>query len=243
MLREDGSAHLHAVPRKQAAATIRSRESFPFLYGFLRTGCRPILNWAFGLHVKGAEHLPAGGPFILAANHHNYLDGVVLGVTVPRKIAFLVMPGVYGATPLHPPFYRHVGSIPISLERPDPGAIKRTLKVLEDGGVIGIFPEGPFSLEGRLVQGQPGVALIALRAGVPVVPVGIRGTYEALLGRGWHLPRPHPLTIRFGRPLSFARFRQEAGIPRALRQEVTRRIMGEIAHLLLDADSPAQQRA
>lgn len=232
MLRE-GASSLQAV----------APPPFPVLYRILRGACRPILNRAFSLSVEGAEHLPAGGPFILAANHHNYLDGVVLAVAVPRKIAFLVMPSVYRATPLHPPFYRHVGSIPINLERPDPGAIKRTLRVLEDGGVIGIFPEGPFSLEGRLVQGQPGVALIALRAGVPVVPASLLGTYEALAERRWHLPRPYPLTVRFGRPLSFARIRREARIPRALRQEVTRRIMGEIAHLLLDAGAPAQQRA
>jgi 1-acyl-sn-glycerol-3-phosphate acyltransferase len=216
---------------------------FPALYRILRGACRPILNRAFSLSVEGAEHLPASGPFILAANHHNYLDGVVLAVAVPQKIAFLVMPSVYRATPLHPPFYRHVGSIPISLDRPDPGAIKRTLRVLENGGVVGIFPEGPFSLEGRLVQGQLGVALIALRAGVPVVPAGLLGTYEALAERRWHLPRPYPLTVRFGRPLSFAGVRREARIPRALRQEVTRRIMAEIAHLLLDAGAPAQQRA
>jgi len=65
------------------------------------------------------------GSFILAANHHNYLDGVVLGVAVPRPIAFLVMPRVFQATPLHPPFHRRIGSIPVALERPDPGAIER----------------------------------------------------------------------------------------------------------------------
>src|SRR3972149_5653351 len=173
MLRE-GTSSLQAV----------APSPFPLLYRILRNACRPILDRAFSLSVEGAEHLPAGGPFILAANHHNYLDGVVLAVAVPQKIA---------------------------------------------------FPEGPFSLEGRLVQGQPGVALIALRAGVPVVPVGLLGTYEALAERRWHLPRPYPLTVRFGRTLSFARIRREARIPRALRQEVTRRIMGEIAHLLLGA--------
>ena len=243
MLRDESFAHLHASPREASAAGPRPPEPFPVLYRLLRGACRPILNSAFNLRVEGALHLPRSGPFILAANHHNYLDGVILGVAVPRRIAFLVMPSVYRATPLHPPFYRHVGSIPISLERPDPRAIKRTLKVLLDGGVIGIFPEGPFSLEGRLVQGQPGVALIALRAGVPVVPAGILGTYEALVDRRWHLPRPYPLTVRFGTPLVFTRVRSEVRIPRTLRQEVTRRIMGDIAGLLLDADSPAAQRA
>ncbi|MBI3625297.1 MAG: 1-acyl-sn-glycerol-3-phosphate acyltransferase [Candidatus Rokubacteria bacterium] len=189
--------------------------------------------------MEGSENLPPTGPFILAANHHNYLDGVVLGVAVPRKITFLVMPRVYHTTPLHPLFFRHVGSIPVNLEKPDPGAIKRALRILEAGGVIGIFPEGPFSLEGRLVDGQPGVALIALRAGVPVVPVGIIGTYEALRGRPWRVPRRYPLTVRFGPPLSFGRARREVRIQRALREEVTHRVMGEIASLLRNGGPPS----
>jgi 1-acyl-sn-glycerol-3-phosphate acyltransferase len=185
----------------------------------------------FDLEVTGAEHLPRSGGFILAANHHNYLDGVVLGVALSRPVAFLVMPRVYRASPLHPPFHRHIGSIPIDLKRPAPGAIKRALRVLEDGGVVGIFPEGPFSREGRLVPGQPGVAAIALRSGVPVVPAAIRGTYEALAGQRCHLPRRHPLSVRFGAPLAFTAGRSRR-TTRGEREEITRRIMGQIAALL-----------
>jgi 1-acyl-sn-glycerol-3-phosphate acyltransferase len=230
---------MQATPLPTRAPLPRSSEPFPLLYRLLRGVSLPILKAAFKLRVEGTENLPATRPFILAANHHNYLDGVVLGVTVPRKITFLVMPRVYHTTPLHPPFFRHVGSIPVNLERPDPGAIKRALRVLDAGGVVGIFPEGPFSLEGRLVDGQPGVALIALRAGVPVVPVGILGTYEALRGRPGHVPRPYPLTVRFGPPLSFGGARREVRIQRALREEVTRRVMGEIASLLRNGGPPS----
>jgi 1-acyl-sn-glycerol-3-phosphate acyltransferase len=195
----------------------------------------------FGLEVSGLEHVPAEGPFILASNHHNYLDGVVLGVTMPRHIHFLVMPRVYHASPLHPPLHRCLGSIPINLQRPDPGAIKRTLRVLEDGGVVGIFPEGPFSREGRLEPGQPGVAMIALRSGVPVVPAAISGTYEALAGRRFYIPRSYPLAVRFGQPLHFHQTRRRRA-NQANREEITRRIMSHIA-ALLDADGPpAAQR-
>jgi 1-acyl-sn-glycerol-3-phosphate acyltransferase len=206
-------------------------ERFPPLYRLLRGISRPLLQSLFGLETVGAEHLPRSGPFIVAANHHNYLDGVVLGVAVPRPIAFLVMPRVYRASPLHPAFHQRVGSIPIDVERPDPGAIKRALRMLGDGRVVGIFPEGPFSREGRLVPGQPGVAVIALRAGVPVVPAAIRGTFEALAGRRLHLPRRHPLSVRFGPPLDFGSGRRR-GPTHGDRREVTRRIMAEIAALL-----------
>jgi 1-acyl-sn-glycerol-3-phosphate acyltransferase len=217
----------------------QASEHFPPLYRLLRRGCEPLLRRLFDLRVAGVERLPASGPFIVAANHHNYVDGVVLGVALPRPIAFVVMPRVYHASPLHPLFHRWVGSIPVSLERPDPGAIRRVLRVLESGRVIGIFPEGPFSREGRLVSGQPGVAMIALRSGMPVVPAAIEGTYEALVGRRFYVPRRHPLSVRFGAPMHFARARHRR-VTRAERADVTRRIMAEIASLLeVDRDRTA----
>ncbi len=225
-------------PTAQAALRRASAEPFPRLYRAVRGTCAPVLRRLFDLRVDGVERLPASGSFILAANHHNYLDGVVLGVASPRPIAFLVMPRVFRATPLHPPFHRRIGSIPVNLERPDPGAIKRVLRVLDAGRVVGIFPEGPFSQEGQLVRGQPGVALIALRAGVPVVPAAIEGTFEALRARRFYLPRRHPLSVRFGEPLYFGRPRHRP-IARAEREEVTRRIMSEIAALLSPASEPA----
>jgi 1-acyl-sn-glycerol-3-phosphate acyltransferase len=179
--------------------------------------------------VEGAEHLPARGPYIIAANHHNYLDGVVLGLVVPEPIVFIVMPGVYRATPLHRPFYDRIGSIPINLEKPDVGALRRVLAALERGAIVGIFPEGPTSVRGQLEPGLPGVALLALRARVPVVPAAIRGTYEALRGRPFHLPRRHPVSVRFG---AARRFPGEAPRGRPGRAAVTRRIMDDIAALL-----------
>ncbi|HEX7788665.1 MAG TPA: lysophospholipid acyltransferase family protein, partial [Methylomirabilota bacterium] len=110
--------------------------------------------------------------------------------------------------------------------------------VLEAGRVVGIFPEGPFSQEGRLVPGQPGAAMIALRAGVPIVPAAIAGTYEALRARRFYLPRRHPLSVRFGAPLHFERLRHRP-VARATREEITHRIMSEIAALLRTAPEPA----
>src|SRR5215510_2465900 len=139
------------APRAVAAVARTLDDPFPPVYRLLRSGCARVLRSLFDYRVSGVERLPVSGPFILAANHHNYLDGVVLGVAVPRPISFLVMPRVFRASPFHPSFHRRIGSIRVSLGRPDPGAMKRSLRVLEQGGVVGIFPEGPFSREGRLV--------------------------------------------------------------------------------------------
>src|SRR6266571_8367380 len=206
-----------------------ARRPLPLLYRLFRAPVRRLLERVFDLAVHGLEYLPRSGPYIVAANHHNYLDGVVLGAVVPEPIRFIVMPRVWRATPLHPLFHRHVGSIPINLERPDPGALRRALGALAVGRVVGIFPEGPFSVRGRLERGLPGVALRALRSGAPVVPVGIDGTYEALRGRRFYVPRLHPLAVRFGAPRRFVR---DGARGRDARASVTRRIMDDIAALL-----------
>lgn len=205
-------------------------EPVPAMYAGLKRVFSPLLRRFFAFHVSGLEHLPERGPFIVAANHANYLDGIVLATAIPRQISFLVMPRVYRATRLHPYFHDHVGSIPVSLARPDPGAIRRALRVLEQGGVVGIFPEGPFSQYGKLVRGQPGVALVALRSGVPVVPAAISGTFHALAARRFFVPRRVPLAVRFGKPIRFTQPRQRA--TQGLRADVTGRIMEEIAALL-----------
>ena len=210
-------------------ASVSSASPVPLLYRMLRPPARRVLDLLFDPRIEGLEHVPTRDPFILAANHHNYLDGIVLAVSVPRPLAFLVMPRVWRATPLHPLFHRHIGSIPLSLSRPDVDALRQALRVLREGGVVAIFPEGPFSVHGRLEPGLPGVGLLALRSGVPVVPAGIHGTYAALVGRSAYLPRRHPLAVRFGPPRRFA---ADGAVARVARAEATRQIMDDIAVLL-----------
>lgn len=202
---------------------------FPLVYQALRASARTALARWFDLRIEGLTHLPAAGPFIVAANHHNYLDGVVLGVALPRPIAFLVMPRVWRATPLHPLLHRQIGSILLDLERPGVGALRRAVRALDEGRIVGIFPEGPFSVHGHLERGMPGVGLLALRAGVPVVPAGIRGTFQALAGRRGYIPRRHPLAVSFG---PARRFPRDAGLGRLARGRITQRIMDDIAALL-----------
>lgn len=220
---------------RPTAATAKPPPACPpvapsLVYETLRVPARAALARFFGLTVEGLEHLPGSGPYIIAANHHNYLDGVVLGCAVPPPVAFLVMPRVWHATPLHPFLHRHIGSIPVDLDRPDPSALRRALDALAAGRVVGIFPEGPQSLHGRLERGLPGVGLLALRSRVPVVPAGIRGTYEALVGRRFHLPRRRPFVVRFGPARQFTTASYAS--PRVARREVTERIMADIAGLL-----------
>jgi 1-acyl-sn-glycerol-3-phosphate acyltransferase len=219
-----------STARSVEAGLAATEATAPPLYRVLRVPVRALIERCFGLEIHGVDRLPRSGPFIVAANHHNYLDGVVLAVAVPAPIAFLVMPRVWRATPLHPPFHRAIGSIPLDVERADVGALRRALAALAAGRVVGIFPEGPFSVRGRLETGLPGVALLALRSGAPVVPAAISGTYEALVGRRGYVPRLHPFTVRIGTPRHFLPAAREP--LRAARRRVTERIMADIADLL-----------
>src|SRR5437773_2470783 len=115
-------------------------------------------------------------------------------------------------------------------DRLDAPLLQRALEALALGRVVGIFPEGPFSTRGRLEPGLPGVALLALRSGVPVVPAGIVGTYEALVRRRFYIPRRHPFRVRFGPPRCFTN--GVGDTVREARQNVTARVMADIAGLL-----------
>src|SRR5205809_6778133 len=110
-----------------------ARRPLPLLYRLFRAPVRRLLERVFDLAVHGLEYLPRSGPYIVAANHYNYLDGVVLGAVVPEPIRFIVMPRVWRGTPLHPLSPPPLGSIPTNLEPPHPGALRRSLAALAPG--------------------------------------------------------------------------------------------------------------
>src|SRR5205823_14976712 len=100
-----------------------ARRPLPLLYRLFRAPVRRLLERVFDLAVHGLEYLPRSGPYIVAANHHNYLDGVVLGAVVPEPIRFIVMPRAWRATPVLPLLHRPRGSVPTNLVPPHPGGL------------------------------------------------------------------------------------------------------------------------
>jgi 1-acyl-sn-glycerol-3-phosphate acyltransferase len=154
----------------------------------------------FRLRVSGAEHVPARGPCILAANHASYLDPVLLAMACPRPVRFIVDRTQYHRLLVHWVAAR-TGAIPVENNPRDVGSLRRALHALKQGAVLGIFPEGGRSDDGSLKPAKPGAALLALRAGVPLVPAGIVGTYAAF-SRHHRFPRPRPVEVRFGAPLA-----------------------------------------
>jgi 1-acyl-sn-glycerol-3-phosphate acyltransferase len=152
-------------------------------------------RWAVAVHH--AERVPTTGGVVLAANHIGLIDGPLLAVLAPRPVHALTKQEMFAG--LLGSFLRATGQIPLDRFRPDPGAVRTCLRVIRDGGAVGIFPEGTRG-DGELHRFHHGAAYLALVTGVPVVPVTMIGTRppgggsNALPGRG------DAVEVVFGRP-------------------------------------------
>ncbi len=192
------------------------------LYWTLKGVLTPVVDAYFSLSASGREHLPAG-PCIVAGNHSSLLDWAFVARFVDRPIRFVLTREFYDQRGLTA-IYRQLGIIPIRDGAIELSAMRQLLATLERGEIVGVFPEGRITRDGRLLPAQPGVIAIAGRAGVPIVPVGLRGAFEAF-PRDARLPRPRPVHVAYGRPLEVgtADARSRDGLAR-LADELMRRI-------------------
>jgi 1-acyl-sn-glycerol-3-phosphate acyltransferase len=144
------------------------------------------------MRVYGTENVPKTGPLIVACNHVSYFDPPVLGTACPRRIQYMAKEQLFRIAVLGP-LIRAVGAYPVDREGSATAAIKRSVDVLRQGGVIGIFPEGTRNLTGS-AEVRGGVALLASLGKAPVVPARLVGTGNA--------KRLEQFRVYFGRPLS-----------------------------------------
>ncbi|MEV4945731.1 lysophospholipid acyltransferase family protein [Streptomyces sp. NPDC053755] len=195
----------------------------------------PLLRLAFRPRIEGLEHVPEDGAAIIAGNHLSFSDHFLMPVVLKRRITFLAKqeyftgPGIKGR--LTAAFFRSAGQIPVDRSGKEAGraAIREGLGVLSKGELLGIYPEGTRSHDGRLYKGKVGVAVMAITAGVPVVPCAMVGTFE-IQPPGKVVPKVKRVTIRFGAPLDFSRYAGMEGEKAAIRA-VTDEIMYEILAL------------
>ena len=195
----------------------------------------PPLVTLYSPEVEGLENIPEEGPAILASNHLSFSDSFFLPLVVDRKITFLAKsdyftgPGVKGW--LTKQFFSGVGQVPIDRSggNASMGAIDTGVRILREGNLLGIYPEGTRSPDGRLYRGRTGPARMALAAPAPVIPVAMIGT-DKIQPTGQKIPNLYPLTIRIGRPLDFSRY---AGMEddRFVLRSMTDEIMYELMEL------------
>ncbi|MFF5757919.1 lysophospholipid acyltransferase family protein [Streptomyces longwoodensis] len=214
----------------------------------------PLLRLLFRPRIEGLEHVPETGAAIVAGNHLSFSDHFLMPAVLKRRITFLAKaeyftgPGIKGR--LTAAFFRSAGQIPVDRSGKEAGqaAIREGLGVLGKGELLGIYPEGTRSHNGRLYKGKVGVAVMALRAGVPVVPCAMIGTFEAQ-PPGTVVPRLRPVAIRFGEPLDFSRYagmENEKAVLRAVTDEIMYAILSLSGQEYVDryaADAKAQAAA
>ena len=171
----------------------------------------PILKLLFRPWVEGEENIPDEGPAILASNHLSFSDSIFLPLVVQRRVTFLAKSdyftgrGIKGR--LTAAFFKGVGQLPVDRSggRAGEAALRSGLRVLRRGEVLGIYPEGTRSPDGRLYRGRTGVARMAHEAGCPVLPVAMIGTDKAQ-PTGKKVPKIMRIGVRIGRPLDFSRY-------------------------------------
>jgi len=183
----------------------------------------------FRMRVVGRPRPFPRGPLVLAANHVSFLDPVALALAVPRRVTYLVTSSVY-FQPLFRPWMWIFGCIPVQDGSVNVEAMRRAVAVLRRGDVVGIFPEGGISDDGRLREGEIGVASLLRQGGAPVLAAGIVGTFQAL-PRDASFPRPARVEIRFSRKIEFEA-RAAGAPPHEARRELRDRVMDAIARAL-----------
>src|SRR5689334_13020901 len=194
----------------------------------------PLLSLLGRPKVEGLDYVPQSGPMILASNHLAVADSFFLPLVVSRRITFLAKAEYFTGTGLsgwfQRWFYTAAGQVPIDRTDADSAqaALTTAERILDEGKLLGMYPEGTRSPDGRLYKGKTGLARLALESGVPVIPVAMIGT-NVVNPPGKKMLRFGRVTVRFGKPMDFSRFEGMAGnhfIERAVTDEVIYELMG-----------------
>ncbi|MGN7781927.1 lysophospholipid acyltransferase family protein [Mycolicibacterium sp. 22603] len=202
-----------------------------WFYKYILMG--PLLSFLGRPKVQGLEYVPDSGAVILASNHLAVADSFYLPLVVKRRITFLAKAEYFTGTGLKGKltkfFYSSTNQVPIDRTDADSAqaALTTAQRILGEGKLLGMYPEGTRSPDGRLYKGKTGLARVALESGIPVIPVAMVGTnvVNPPGSKMWHFGR---VEVRFGKPMDFSRFEGLAGnrfIERAVIDEVMYELM------------------
>ena len=202
-------------------------------YWFLKfVAIGPLARAVFRPRAEGAENVPSTGAVILASNHLSAADWVFMPMSLRRRVTFLAKAEYFTGTGvkgfLQRAFFTGAGQVPIDRTSASAAedAIQTGLRILREGKVLGIYPEGTRSPDGRLFRGKTGIARMTLETGAPVVPVAMVYSKKSL-PFGKQLTR---VQVRFGGPLDFTRYEGLSG-DRFVERSITDEIMYEIMTL------------
>ncbi|MBW2988938.1 1-acyl-sn-glycerol-3-phosphate acyltransferase [Candidatus Woesearchaeota archaeon] len=194
-----------------------------------------IIPPVIGLWIKkinGLENIPKTGGLVVSANHSSYLDHLMISSIVVkysgRKIHYLAKKEHFEKF-FQRLWHKNVGAIPIDRQSGGKEALNTAVKYLNDGKIIGVYPEGTRTLTGKLQRARTGAARLALAAKVPVLPIGLIGTFD-IMPKGQHYPKMKRAVVNIGKPLYFKEYYGKEE-DKAIIRLVTTKIMREIASL------------
>ena len=172
----------------------------PFWFHLVRLFSLTFFKFFHSFRTSGTDNLPPG-PLILAPNHASYLDPPATGCGLFRVTYYLARHTLF-KPPIASWLLPSIGSIPVNQNSPGPSSLKNIFEVFKNKGTLVLFPEGQRTFDGNLRKAEPGIGMIAARANVPVVPVHIIGSREAMPRNGsWHPFRP--IRVVYGKPMRF----------------------------------------
>jgi 1-acyl-sn-glycerol-3-phosphate acyltransferase len=181
-----------------------------------------LLIWRVRAIDRG--NVPKDGPLILAPNHFSQMDHFFIGLYLRRKIRFMAKSQMFGPR-LLTYIYKHGGVIPIRRGHRDEEAFTTAFTVLDQGGMLLIYPEAGRSRSGELGEPKPGIGRIALESGAPVVPIAIYGSAAVRRWKRFRFPR---VTVQYGEPISFPR---EEAPSRERQLEVATEVFGRVREM------------
>jgi len=189
--------------------------------------------------ARGHEQLPTSGGLLLA-NHQSYLDPMLIGLPLRRPVSYLARENLF-RIPVVGWILRQTYVMPISRESTGTESLRESLRRIEAGYLVGMFPEGTRTSTGELGRLKPGFIALLRRARCPVVPVGIAGAFEAF-PRGTILPRPGRVRVVFGEPIPFEVLEPLAS--RGCEAELVASIRARMQYCLTEAEAwRAQKKA
>ena len=194
----------------------------------------------FRYRVAGREHVLSQGGALIAANHASYVDIPFVGGSVRRRMWYLGRQDLF--LPVFRPILQWLGWIPIRQDRLDRDGFGKAIRLIQEGKIVVIYPEGTRTPDGALRRGKPGVGVIVAETGCTVVPAYLAGTREALpMGARWM--SLHPVCVTFGAPIDFRDAEQDRS-GKEFYQHVSRTVMGKIADLgqVAPPADPAERR-
>ena len=177
------------------------------LYFIIKTISWITFHFFFGLRVTGSENIPVRGPFVIVANHTSVFDGFILVSIIKLKITFLSATYLF-KTNFYGYILRGIGAVPVKRDGNDIQALRKSFKVLKNGGILGIFPEGRITKKENDSSVKAGAAYLAAKTKVPILPIAIRGADKAL-PVGKKCPKFSRIEVRIGKLINTSKVLEE----------------------------------